>query len=1262
MTAALLAALPVAGAVPVASAAVPEAVAADGQDAESAELSEGQRALAEARESGQRVEVVGERAERTTVYANPDGSTFTLEESAVPVRVAGPDGGWRAPDAELEVRADGTVAPKAAAVEMAFSGGGAGDPLVTIAEEGRSLSLGWPGELPEPELDGESALYREVLDGVDLRVTASVEGFRHVLVVKTPQAAAGAELERIEYALNAEGLQVVKGAAGNLTAVDEDGKRVFRAPPAQMWDSAGADGDQAEAPSEEAADPAAASSDAADPAAAPTADAVVSGARTSSAFAASAVAETAEVAESTDAGVEPGPGDTVTTMDVEVGEDALTVVPDAGMLSGTDVSAFPLYIDPSVALNESERTLLRSDGYESYGWGNGGDGQGRGVGRCGSWNGYYCGPGYVQRLYFEFSPAKLKGKRVLDATFRVTEPWAFQCDPRWVNLVRTKNISSSTTWASRPARLDLMVDKNVSAGRGSLCDPDSPDKPIEFHDNPAEANENLTPTVRKFAAGKFSRLTLMLRAKNESDTSAWKRFRNDAVLVVDFVGVPAPPTGPGVVSGEVVSCETDAADPAVLSNRKPTFVAVAQTKPGGEKEANLRVRFHVEEKVGGSWSVVTEPVRPSSGYVGDGTKVDPVSPVTLSEGPMYRMRAATLSYYNGGKSSMASKSTVTTKGWCYFKVDSSAPKPPVITVGDPYDACVDGNDCPAVGGPGVKGKFTFSPAAGDEDTVNAYSYKLASSARWSAWLAPNKGKALEREIGPELSGLQVLQVRARDNVGDQRAGRIASVLFNVAESEGATGRWHFDDSAPGSGGSAAADSATTEGTRHAATLHTPGAGAGWSLFGRRGEGDYSLWLNDTANTANQKGYAATSGPVVNTQSSFTVSAWAYLAESTEYRTVVSQTGSDHSGFSLYYSPSLEKWVFRWSWTDSGGSRKFVAHAADVAGVPLRVWTHVAGVYDAEARAIQLYVNGRAQGEPVAVPAGGERQRPDGPMQFGRASYVYGSYSNYWRGRVDEVAVFQYAVQPGEVAKEARLLDSTDTSAAVELMAAWDPAAAGGAGGSTLADTVSGYGRSLALTGGASLDGEAIVLDGVDGAARVAGPLVDDTGSFTVTTLAELDGAELLKKDVGYVGQVLGQRSADGSAWGLWYQLTGKDDVWDEEALEERTVPVGKWHFGRLGGSGTFSSVTSEDTAEFDTPVRLTGLFDAQSGTISLYIGHIQNNDARAFTAVLGSGDFAVGRSFMNGTWKHYLPARITDIRLWAGAMAGSAQIEEQVGD
>jgi hypothetical protein len=208
------------------------------------------------------------------------------------------------------------------------------------------------------------------------------------------------------------------------------------------------------------------------------------------------------------------------------------------------------------------------------------------------------------------------------------------------------------------------------------------------------------------------------------------------------------------------------------------------------------------------------------------------------------------------------------------------------------------------------------------------------------------------------------------------------------------------------------------------------------------------------------------------------------------------------------------------------------------------------------------------------------------------------------------------------------------------------------------DTASGYGSSLTLSGGASLDGTGIVLDGTDDAATAAGPLVDDTGSFTVTTAVELNSAALAAKPVGYMGQVLGQRSADGSAWGLWYELIGTDPDPETDA----TIPRGFWHFGRLNADGSFTGVVSDRVADLGSAVRLTGVFDAESGTVSLYVGDAQNGDATAYTATPGTGDFAVGKAYVNSAWGHYLPATVSDIRVWAGAMASQEQIAETVGD
>jgi hypothetical protein len=180
---------------------LPAASAAPATDRLPEPLTEGQKALAQASDSGERVEVVGERSEQTTVFANPDGFSFTLEESSVPVRVKDPQGGWRGPDATLVRRADGSVGPMAAAVAMSFSDGGKEEPLARIAEQGKALALSWADELPEPVLDGASAVYPDLLPDVDLKVTATTESFRHVLVVKTPEAAALPELKELTFGL-----------------------------------------------------------------------------------------------------------------------------------------------------------------------------------------------------------------------------------------------------------------------------------------------------------------------------------------------------------------------------------------------------------------------------------------------------------------------------------------------------------------------------------------------------------------------------------------------------------------------------------------------------------------------------------------------------------------------------------------------------------------------------------------------------------------------------------------------------------------------------------------------------------------------------------------------------------------------------------------------------------------------------------------------------------------------------------------------------
>ncbi|WP_329351880.1 LamG domain-containing protein [Streptomyces sp. NBC_01261] len=1188
--------------------------------------------------SGEQVEVVGERTPYTTTFANPDGVTFTLKDSVVPVRTRQADGSWVPPDATLEKRSDGTVGPKASVAKISFSGGGDGADLVKLSLNGRSLSVGWPGTLPKPTLDGDSAVYEGVLPGVDLRMTATTEGYREVLVVTSASAAANPELKELSFPVRADGLSLQDGGGGGLSAVDDDGNAVFRAPAAQQWDSSG------DTTSSASASPKVSSRSASQASLTTTQDSA-------------AAATTGGDGETTPDPTEgPSDGDTSTRLPVTAGQSAIKVTPDASMLAD-ESSVFPQYIDPDVGMTASERTLLSSDGDTFYNFSGGDDG--KGVGYCGTYVtggvGYYCGSGYKNRMYFEFSPAKLAGKQVLDATFAISEKWSMSCTPSWVDLVRTGNISSSTNWPGPTANWDLMVDRNVSAGRGSACDPSQPAAHIEFNDSPTETNENLTSTVKKFANGDFSRLTLMLKAHDETDPNGWKRFDDNAEIDVKYVGIPAKPTKIGLIAGSNVACETDKSDPLVASSATPSLAATPQTAAGGESGASLKVVYSVDKYTASSdtWATVFETARPTSGYVGDNVSPGTVPTSTLTEGTLYRYRAWTRSYYNSGGDYLAGPSNAASGAWCYFKVDPTRPKAPGIALSSPYSVC-DSSSCDAKGGPGTDVTFTFSPASGDAATNVAYEYKLSSSAAWSASIP---AWAPIATFAPPTSGTFTVIVRAKDSV---TWGAQNSVDFLVAEGTGPTGQWHFDEAS----GAALDTSTTVAAEQDNATLSSSGASRDGR--GRRGVlthdatgAELATPVTDTGLTVDgSTGYAATSGPVVESRSSYTVEAWARMAAAPAHNYVVlSQTGSGSTqpGFAIYYSTAYSKWIFNWHWIDSAGTTHFVRSLADTASPPVKVWTHLAGVYDTKTDTIQLYVNGKAQGSPQAIPSG-QPEADNGLLEFGRGSgATAGTFTDYFNGQIDEARVWQRALSLKELSAEAQL-KTNDSYAAAELMAAWDPSAATG---TTVADTTSGYGTSLTLSGGASLDGTGIVLDGIDDAASAPGPLVDDTGSFTVTTAVQLDSTALAAKAVGYMGQVLGQRSADGSAWGLWYERTGSSDPDPETGA---TAPAGFWHFGRLNTDGSFTGVVSDHVADLGSAVRLTGVFDAQSGAVSLYVGDAQNGDATAYTATPGTGDFAVGKTYVKTVWDRYLPATVSDIRVWAGAMASQQQIVETVGD
>ncbi|CAL9630264.1 VCBS repeat-containing protein [Streptomyces sp. enrichment culture] len=650
---------------------------------------------------GEPVEVLSHRTETTETFANPDGS-FTTDQYALAQRVR-KDGKLIDIDTTLARNTDGTLSTKATEVGVTFSGGGEG-PLATVTRDGRSMSWSWPGKLPSPEVDGDTVIYHNVLEDVDLKLKAGTAGFGQLLVVHNATAAANPALARLRFPLATKGLSVKADAHGNLRALNPAGQEIFTAPTPMMWDSSRP---QAARSSEPTPPPPAHEFEA------------PFGAREGA-------------------------------VGVELDTDALSLTPDSAILKGDD-TRYPVYIDPAVSGSREAWTIAYSGApstafYNGNGWDEGDGNKVTSYARVGN-------PGDgTSRSFFRMDANNLwnTDKVISSSTFKIKNSYSYSCTKREVQLWLTGSISSSTKWSAQPSWTEKLAAVSDAKGYSSSC----PAGSLAF---------NVTSGAKKAQSSKWNNITLGLRAATESDRLAYKRFEaKSAVLSTTYNTRPNLPNSLDTIPStrNQAGCG-DTAPHGLIGNTDIYLTAKISDPDGGTVKADIHLwptGHHPNDDPNGKLIVDTHVSAPS------GTVVKlKVTKAQLA--PYISMANGNFSWKVQAEDGSLSSDWVpaTGKPGCRFVFDPDRPStPPGVTSSQFPDGS---NGWPATTGT-VRTEGTFNVTSGGVADVTKYEYWTDWDATRRTATPNAAGGPVALNVTPTVAGANQLYVRSLDKAGN----------------------------------------------------------------------------------------------------------------------------------------------------------------------------------------------------------------------------------------------------------------------------------------------------------------------------------------------------------------------------------------------------------------------------------------------------------------------------------------------------------------
>nr|WP_239062514.1 LamG domain-containing protein [Streptomyces sp. SID13031] len=367
---------------------------------------------------------------------------------------------------------------------------------------------------------------------------------------------------------------------------------------------------------------------------------------------------------------------------------------------------------------------------------------------------------------------------------------------------------------------------------------------------------------------------------------------------------------------------------------------------------------------------------------------------------------------------------------------------------------------------------------------------------------------------------------------------------------------------------------------------------------------------------------ASGGPVVRTDQSYTVGAWVNLSNlpsDGNTRTALSAEGGVNSAFLLgYRAAEGGKWELHVPSTDTLNPRPGDSAVRSDVAAQLNTWTHLAGVYDAQAHQLRLYVNGKLAGT-TAQNAGFDAT---GPLTVGRGKWD-GIQTNPWQGVIDDVRAYNRELSGAEL--EGIVARSNITAGSWKL----DGNAADSSGRTpALNGTLNG---PLDWTGGqtnvpAATD---LALHLAGNGSHVAAPAAvpDLRKSFSVAAWAKLDvdakQAAVVSQDASRISSFDLHVSWD-KRWVIAVRSCDATGFCPETRAVGPAPQVGVW-------------------------THLAAVYDASAGRLSLYVnGVVAATQAYTYTSEQPSTTLRIGRATSTaGEAVDLFPGAIDDVSVYS---------------